>query len=114
MNRNSKVVTFTEEERKKQEDEAFLKGRPTRAEVANYVNALLEEKYMPEILSHFNQTYQAMQLGFMTLQAILIQKEICTGEEIEKLTQEFIKQQQAELEKKIKETSEKVTEEVTK
>ena len=39
----------------------------------------------------------------MTLQAILVQKEICTGEEIEKLTQEFIKCQQAELEKKMKE-----------
>lgn len=111
---SNKLVKPTEEEKKRQEDEAYLKGRPNRAEVANYVNALLEEKYMPEIMNHFSQTYQSMQLGFMTLQAILVQKEICTGEEIEKLTQEFIKCQQAELEKKMKETADKVTDEVTK
>ena len=34
-------------------------------------------------------------MGFMVIQALLIEKGICTGEEIEQMTQEFIKQKQA-------------------
>lgn len=104
---SNKLKRLTPEEIQERQNEEYLKGKPTRAEVANYCNALLEEKYMPEIMNHISRTQQAMQLGFMTLQAILIKKGICTGEEIEEITQEFIKQQQAESEKS-KETSEEV------
>lgn len=93
---SNKLKQLTEEERKKQEDEAYLKGRPTRAEVANYCNGLMEEHYMPEVMRHFSDTQQAMQLGFMVVQAILIQKGICTKEEISEMTQEFVKLKQKE------------------
>ena len=95
---SNKLKHLTEEERKQQEDEAYFKGKPNRAEVANYVNALMEKHYMTEIMRHFSDTQQAMQLGFMVVQAIMIQKGICTKEEISEMTQEFVKLQQKEAE----------------
>lgn len=112
MSNRNKPVKLTPEQKQKQDDERFLQGRPNRAEVMNYVNALLEDKYMPEIMKHIQQTQQSMQLGFMAIQAILIQKGICTGEEIQEVTQEFIKKHQEELEKKIKKTTEEVKENI--
>lgn len=88
------------EEKQREENENFMRGRPNRAEVANYVNALLEEKYMPEIQKLIAQTQQSTQLGLMALQAILIQKGICTGDEIQETTKQFIKAHQEELNKK--------------
>lgn len=82
-----KLVRLSEEEKQKQENEDFLKGRPNRMEVMNYVNALLTDKYMPEI-------YSNIQIGIMMIQAILIEKGIVTGEEIEKITQEFLKRRE--------------------
>ena len=38
-------------------------------------------------------------LGFMVIQAILIEKGICTGEEIEEFTKQFIEQRQKEAQK---------------
>lgn len=95
----AKLKNLTPEERKQQEDEAYLRGRPNRTEVANYVNSLMEKHYMPSIMGHFSETQQAMQLGFMVLQAMLIQKGICTKEEISEMTQEFVKLHQEEAEK---------------
>lgn len=67
-------------------DEKYMSGHPTRAEVGNYVNALLEEHYMPRIQG-------LIQMSSMVLQAILIKKNVCTGEELKEITEEFVKEQ---------------------
>lgn len=91
---SNKIKKLTPEQEKQQEDERYLQGRPTRIEVMNYVNALLEKKYIPEIMNKF-------QLGIMVIQSILISKGICTGEEIEEITKQFIEQQTKEISDKI-------------
>ena len=101
-----------QEEKQREQDENFMKGRPNRMEVANYVNALLTEKYMPEINNLIGQVQQSTQIGFMTLQAILIKKEICTGDEIKHFTEAFLKQQKKELEQKVKEQTEQAKEQI--
>ena len=85
---SNKLVKLTPEQKKQQDDERYMQGRPTRMEVANYVNALLEQKYIPQL-------QEQTSMGFMVIQALLIEKGICTGEEIEQMTKEFIKQKQA-------------------
>ena len=77
---SNKLVKLTPEQKKQQDDERYMQGRPTRMEVANYVNALLEEKYMPQLQGQIS-------LGFMVIQAILIEKGICTGEQRQKEAQ---------------------------
>lgn len=68
-------------------DERYMNGTPTRLEVANYVNALMEEKYMP--------MFQSMvQMSAMVIQGILIEKSICTGEELEEITKQFMEEQE--------------------
>lgn len=104
--------SLTPEDKQREEDEAFMRGTPNRMEVASYVNALLEEHYLPEIQKMIAQVQQSTQLGFMTLQAILINKKICSGEEIQQITQEFIRVQKDELEKKLKEQTEKAKSEL--
>ena len=94
---SNKLAKLSEEEKQKQIDESFLKGRPNRLEVMNYVNSIIEEKYLPEV-------YAKMQLSIMTLQAILINKGIVTGEEIEKITQEFLERSKEEQQKPEKES----------
>lgn len=85
---SNKLAKLTPEEKQKQDDEQYMRGRPNRMEVANYVNALLEQKYIPQL-------QEQTSMGFMVIQALLIEKGICTGEEIEQMTKEFIKQKQA-------------------
>ena len=80
-------------------EEKFFQENPNRMEVANYVNGLLEEKYFPQFNNSLLSIQQAMTLGFMTLQAILVNKGICTEEEIKEFTQEFIKIQAKEAKK---------------
>ena len=87
---SNKLIKSTPEQRQQRENEQYLNGKPSRLEVANYVNSLLEEKYMPQIQGQTS-------LGFMVIQAILIEKGVCTGEEIEELTKKFIKQKQQEV-----------------
>lgn len=99
-----------DEQKKLEETEQFMRGRPNRAEVANYVNALLEDKYMPEIQRLIGSVQNSTQLGFMTLQAILINKGICTGDEIQQVTKEFIQTQKDEMEKMKKKLQEKTSE----
>lgn len=89
---SNKLAKLTPEQKQQQENERYMQGRPTRLEVANYVNALLEDKYMPQIQGQTS-------LGFMVIQAILIEKGICTGEEIEEITKKFIEQRQQEAQK---------------
>ena len=89
---SNKLAKLTPEQKKQQEDEQYMRGRPNRMEVANYVNALLEDKYMPMIQGQTS-------LGFMVIQANLIEKGICTGEEIEEITKKFVAQRQQEAQK---------------
>lgn len=69
-------------------DEAYLRGTPSRMEVANYVTSIIEQHYIPSVQKGF-------QLGIMVMQAILIKKGICTGEEIQEFTKSFIEEQKA-------------------
>lgn len=69
------------------ENEKWLKERPTRLEVGNYVNALMERHYMPVITNY-------IQMSSMVLQAILIEKGVCTGDEIKNITEKFVSEQQ--------------------
>ena len=89
---SNKLAKLTPEQKKQQEDEQYMRGRPNRMEVANYVNALLEDKYMPMIQGQTS-------LGFMVIQAILIEKGICTVDEIEEITKKFVAQRQQEAQK---------------
>ena len=72
--------------KKTNSDERYMSGHPTRAEVGNYVNALMEDHYMPRIQG-------LIQMSSMVLQAILLKKGICTGDELKEITEEFIKEQ---------------------
>lgn len=87
MSNRNKLVKMTPEEQQRQDDEKYMQGRPNRMEVANYVNALMEEHYVPAINAQ-------MQLGLMVIQSIIIEKGICTGEELQQRTEEFIRQSQ--------------------
>lgn len=97
---------LTDEERKQKaeqkqraQDEQYMQGRPTRLEVCNYVNALLEDKYAPAIQSMISQTAQAAQISIMVMQSILIQKGLTTGDELKDLTEAFMKRYSEELKK---------------
>ena len=70
-----------------EENKKWLGEYPTRMEVANYVNALFERHYMPVITNY-------IQMSSMVLQAILIDKGICTGDEIKIITEKFVSEQQ--------------------
>lgn len=93
-------------QKKNKEAEEFLKGTPTRAEVANYVNSLLEEIFMPEVEKNVKKILPSIQLGFMIIQSILLKKGICTGEELKEITEEFLKTSMETSKKKPEETKE--------
>lgn len=112
-NKNSKIISMTDEDRQKAEDERFMQGKATRAEVANYVNSLLEQHYMPMIERMINDNISAAKLGIMIVQALLVDKGICTGDEIEQFTKSFIEQRKAEVEQAMKEAAEKVADEAS-
>lgn len=106
VNMKDKTELSPEEiQKKNKEAEEFLKGIPTRAEVANYVNSLLEEIFKPEIEKNIKSILPSIQLGFMIIQSILIKKGVCTGEELKEITEEFLKTMEAS-KKKPEETKE--------
>lgn len=69
------------------ENQKWLNEHPTRMEVASYVNALWERHYLPTITNY-------IQMSSMVLQAILIEKGVCTGDEIKSITEKFVSEQQ--------------------
>lgn len=69
------------------EDKKYMEGKPNRIEVANYVNSLMENHYMPLITNY-------IQMSSMVLQAILLKKGICTGDEIKEITEKFVEENQ--------------------
>lgn len=85
---------MTDEQQKLRENEDFLKGRPNRMEVANYVNSLWESVYLPKIEHQFDISHQSMQIGLMVVQSILIKNNLCTEDEIKNITEEFIRLKQ--------------------
>lgn len=97
---SNKIIKLTPEQQKQRDDESYLKGRPNRLEVANYVNSLLENEYLPRILN-------TIRISAMVLQSILIEKGICTGEEIESITKEFVERQEQEIANQSKESEQK-------
>lgn len=94
-----KLVQLTEEQQKLRDNEDFLKGRPNRMEVANYVNSLWESVYSPKIEQQFDISHQSMQIGLMVVQSILIKNNLCTEDEIKSITEEFIRLKQEHDEK---------------
>ena len=78
------------------EDEEYLNGIPSRMEVANFVNALLEEKYLPHLLNQDEKVEATCRFAIMAIQAILIQKGICTAEEFQEASESIIKAAQEE------------------
>lgn len=78
--RKKPVVTLSETS-----DEEYMKGTPNRAEVANYVASVMENFYVPMISNQ-------VQLSMMVLQAVLLEKEVCTGDDIKRITQSFTKE----------------------
>ena len=68
-------------------DKKWLNERPTRLEVINYVNSLWEHNHFPVVTSY-------IQMSSMILQAILIDKGVCTGDEIKDITEKFVAEQQ--------------------
>lgn len=77
---------LTPEQVKEKQDENYLNGKPTRLETMNYVNNLLDKKYIPML----TQNLDATRLALMVLQGILIDKGVCTGEDIQKASEAFI------------------------
>lgn len=69
------------------ENQKWLSEHPTRMEVASYVNALWERHYLPTITNY-------IQMSSMVLQAILLEKGVCTGDEIKSITEKFVSEQQ--------------------
>lgn len=92
-----KLVELSKEDKAAREDEDFMMKRPNRMEVANYVNSLLDQKYMP----HIDGKLTSVKLGLMIIQSILIDKGICTGEEIESITKDFLERYKSEEQKEI-------------
>lgn len=69
------------------QDMEFLNGTPTRMEVANYVNGILEEKFMPSI----QETINSMNSGYQILLALLIKKGLTSEDELKSIKEEFMK-----------------------
>ena len=67
------------------EDNKYMHSKPTRIEVANYINALMDNHYMPLINNN-------IQMSMMVLQAIMLKKGICTGDEIKEITEQFVEE----------------------
>lgn len=63
-------------------DNDYMKGVPNRIEVANYVASVMENFYLPLISNQ-------VQLSTMILQAVLLEKDICSGEDIKRITKSF-------------------------
>ena len=81
------------------EDERYMKEKPSRYEVASYVNSLMEKHYLPLVTNY-------IQMSSMVIQAILLEKGICTGEEIKKMTEQFVAEQQKRIEEQQREQKE--------
>lgn len=73
-------------------DQKYLNSAPTRVEVANYVNALNEEKVIPEIKKLILAVNAHASLSNQVVLGLLIKKGICTEEEVKQMTEDLVKE----------------------
>ena len=73
-------------------DQKYLNSAPTRIEVANYVNALNEEKVIPEIKKLIMAVNAHASLSNQVVLGLLIKKGICTEEEVKQMTEDLVKE----------------------
>lgn len=73
-------------------DQQYLNGTPTRMEVANYVNALIEEKVIPELKKLIMTVNAHASLSNQVVLGLLIKKGICTEEEVKQMTEDLVKE----------------------
>lgn len=82
------------------EDIEYMYGTPSRLEVANYVNELLEEHYIPLIQNISN----GIRLSVMVLQSILLTKGVISQDELQAVTDEFVKLAKEDIDKNTKDS----------
>ena len=82
------------------EDIEYMDGTPSRLEVANYVNTLLEEHYIPLIQKISNGN----RLSVMVLQSILLTKGVISQDELQAVTNEFVKLAKEDIDKNTKDS----------
>ena len=82
-----KNVKATATEGLSAKDKKWLEEHPNRGEVIAYVTNLWEHQQLPAVTS-------LIQMSSMVLQAILIDKGVCTGDEIKDITEKFIAEHQ--------------------
>ena len=73
-------------------DQKYLHSAPTRVEVANYVNALNEERVIPEIKKLIMAVNAHASLSNQVVLGLLIKKGICTEEEVKQMTEDLVKE----------------------
>ena len=74
------------------EEREYFNQTPTRMEVANYVNALLDSKYMPALYQYIEGVKRGAQMATMVMNTILVRKGIVTLEEMDAIKDELEKQ----------------------
>lgn len=68
-------------------EDSFLLETPNRKEVASYVNNLVDARCLKLI----DEVSYGATIGLMVIQSVLIQKGITTKEELQELTEQFLK-----------------------
>ena len=68
-----------------QSDGEYMLQTPTRGEVAGYIQSIMDGYYMPLIASQ-------IQLSSVILQGILLEKGLCTSEEMKEIAANFIQE----------------------
>lgn len=78
---------FVEEDTHSEDSSEGLLETPNRKEVANYVNNLVDARCLKLI----DEVSCGATIGLMVIQSVLIQKGIATKEELQELTEQFLK-----------------------
>lgn len=81
-----------------EEDEKFLNETPTRKEVVNFITGVMEDKYMPTILGLISQLERSQKLNAILIETILLNKNVCTQEDLENATHGVLEAYKKELE----------------
>lgn len=69
----------------------WLKGSPTRADVANYVSGFVDNMVTPHILQLVSKELHAIMCRNLVLQSFLISSGACTEQEITQAYESFLK-----------------------
>lgn len=87
MEQKQKKFFVEEDTCSENSSEGFLLETPNRREVANYVNNLVDARCLKLI----DEVSYGATIGLMVIQSVLIQKGIATKEELQELTEQFLK-----------------------